>query len=57
MKSKSRWPSWTDGAGNGSSAAVDDPSAMLANTAAPTAENCQIAFIILLCRRESGHSK
>jgi hypothetical protein len=30
---------------------------MLTNTAAATAENCRTAFIILLCRRESGHSK
>jgi hypothetical protein len=30
---------------------------MLTNTAAATAENCQNVFIILLCRRESGHSK
>jgi hypothetical protein len=30
---------------------------MLANTTATTAENCHIDFMILLCRRESGHSK
>jgi hypothetical protein len=36
---------------------IVDPGAMPTNTAAATAENCQIAFIMLLCRRGSGHSK
>jgi hypothetical protein len=33
---------------------IIDPGAILINTAAVAAENCQIAFIMLLCRRESG---